>query len=68
MYSIENFCAFNVHCFSNPQTFFSELLSIYGILRRLQESFSVLLTAPTILLINTKNIIKYTINYNLEVY
>ena len=31
MYSIENFCAFNVRCFSDPQTFFnSELLSIYG--------------------------------------
>ena len=32
MYSIENFRAFNVRCFSDPRTFFnSELLSIYGI-------------------------------------
>ena len=31
MYSIENFRAFNVRCFSDPRTFFnSELLSIYG--------------------------------------
>ena len=33
MYSIENFRAFNVRCFSDPRTFFnSELLSIYGTL------------------------------------
>ena len=31
MYSIENFRAFNVRCFSDPRTFFnSKLLSIYG--------------------------------------
>ena len=31
MYSIKNFRAFNVRCFSDPRTFFnSELLSIYG--------------------------------------
>ena len=33
MYSIENFRAFNVRCFSDPRTFFnSELLSIYGMI------------------------------------
>ena len=42
MYSIENFRAFNVRCFSDPRTFFnSELLSIYGIAILYKEKIKV---------------------------